>query len=149
MFAPPLSVNEFPHLPYWLRAKGAVLWGADFREQVRPYPQPAHLLAGHIEGCYDYLRRYGILMSLVQAAYDQIGHMIRREMQHLMGTALLTKEVWDIQRDTVAEQFASTFVDHEASSLLTQVEALHQAELDRSSCHQAIFLFERFLRSLK
>ena len=149
MFAPPLAVNEYPHLPHWLSANGEILWGADFREHVKPYPHPAHLLAGHIEGCYDYLRRYGILMSLVQGAFDPLGQMLYREMQHLMGTALLTKGVWDIQRETVAEQFASTFVNHKASPLLRQVEERLQGQLNKSDCHQVIFLFEQFLRSLK
>ena len=96
MFTPPLQINEMPHLPYWLAARGRCLWGADLRQAVRPFPRPDILLAGHIEGCFDYLRRYGILMNLVQGRYLQLAQLLRREMVCLMGTALLVAGVWDV-----------------------------------------------------
>ena len=151
MFAPPLAVNEFPHLPYWLRAKGSCLQGIDRRSEITPYQHPENLLACHIEGCFDYLRRYGVLMSLVGREYDSLAYLLLREMQHLLGTALLTVGVWDITRASVAEQHANAFPGHEAGRLYEEVGQVYRPDqpTTRERCHRIIFLFESFLRSLR
>ena len=160
LFAPPLQVNERPHLPYWLKHKGAVLGGADWREEVRPATDPRVLLAGHVEGCMDYLRRYGILTTLMYEKHGELVAMLAQEMKYLMGTALLIHRVWDVSLATLPAQFAAAFPGSRPWHAWQQFQA-QQAQwagtaggagssaIDNGSAIEAVWLFEGFLRALR
>ncbi len=144
LFAPPLEINEQPHLPYWLQHKGVVLMGTDLRAKIVPQTDPRMLLAGHIEGCMDYLRRYGVLMSLIQEKDDALAIMLGQEMKYLMGTALLTKGVWDIALETVADQFSDAFTGTRPFLVWQQVQSTAGKDI-----LETVWLFEQFLRALR
>ena len=146
LFGPPLQVNERPHLLHWLKHKGTVIAGADLRDAVEPHADPHTLLAGHIEGCMDYLRRYGVLMSLIQEQDEALAAMLVLEMKHLMGTALLLHGIWDISLDTVADQFAEAFADTRPFHIWQQFQAKPTDDLD---ILETVWAFEQFLRALR
>ncbi|MCA9987516.1 MAG: hypothetical protein KDE59_24575 [Anaerolineales bacterium] len=154
MFTPPLQINEMPHLPYWLAARGRCLWGADLRHLVQPFPEPAMLLAGHVEGCFDYLRRYGILMSLVQERYAQLAQLLQQEMACLLGTALLVAGVWDVSWATVAGQFREAYPAQLANdwyelAVAVEVAVDRPVQAQKEQTIRLVFYFEQFLKSLR
>ncbi|WP_420643759.1 hypothetical protein [Candidatus Leptofilum sp.] len=144
LFAPPLQVNEQPHLLYWLNHKGVVLAGKDLRSAVMPQTDPKILLAGHIEGCMDYLRRYGVLMSLIHGKDEALAAMLAQEVNYLMGTALLLHGIWDISLATVADQFAEAFAGTRPLQIQQQLQANVNGDILETVWH-----FEQFLRSLR
>ena len=104
MFAPPLHVNEMTHMPYYLKHKGECLYGEDYRDQV-PLPDTQYLLISHIEGCYDYLRRYGILSMAINQNFKGLVSALEREILLLMATAVLTKGHWEVDKSSLADLF--------------------------------------------
>lgn len=151
MFAPPMQINEKPHLPYYLKYKGECLYGQDIRDQIS-LPDSQYLLMSHIEGCYDYLRRYGILFSLISQKYNALVKALEWEAQALMATAVLTKGLWEIEVATLEDLFFATFT---ASSLLetyTPFKHLSFASpntITQSEITEKVWLFESFLRELR
>ena len=150
LFAPPLQVNERPHLPYWLRHKGVVLYGRDVRDEVQPITDPRILLAGHVEGCLDYLRRYGVLTSLMHHKQEELIAMLAREMKYLMGTALLLYEVWDVSLETLPARFAELFPGSRPLHIWQRFQA-QQAQRSETAAGaiDAVWSFEHFLRALR
>ena len=152
LFGPPLQVNERTHLPYWLKYKGVVLAGVDLRHEVSLPTAPTLLLAGHIEGCMDYLRRYGILTSLIHNENEALVNMLAQEMKYLMGTALLLHAVWDVSLSTLPDQFEVVFPDS-APLKIWQKFKLDQDKLRQEHAPQPtiemIWLFEQFLHALR
>jgi hypothetical protein len=151
IFAPPFSVNERPHLPYFLQHKGAVLYGQDCRQAIQPTAVPSALLAGHIEGCRDSLRRYGILPALLCEKYEKVATMLEQEVLHLMSTALLLHDQWDIRAATLPETFSQYFPDEQLTGVWQQLRE-HQKGLDENpaeSAYHMVWLFEGFLRRLE
>ncbi len=151
IFAPPFSVNERPHLPYFLHHKGAVLFGRDCRQAIQPTADPGALLAGHIEGCMDSLRRYGILPALLREKYDKVATMLERETIHLMSTALLLHNQWDVSEATLPELFGHYFPDERLISIWQQLKQ-YRKENDENqavTAYHMVWLFERFLYHLE
>ncbi|MCP4425830.1 MAG: hypothetical protein GY803_15160 [Chloroflexi bacterium] len=151
IFAPPFMVNERPHLPYFLNRKGMVLFGRDYRGVVQPTAVPGELLAGHIEGCMDSLRRYGILPALLREKYGELAAMLERETLHLMSTALLLHDQWDVSLDTLPELFWRYFPDERLKEIWRKLEkGLQQIDENASAtAYHMVWLFERFLNRLE
>ncbi|MCB0007968.1 MAG: hypothetical protein KDE04_16000, partial [Anaerolineales bacterium] len=121
---------------------------------VQPFPEPAMLLAGHVEGCFDYLRRYGILMSLVQERYAQLAQLLQREMACLLGTALLVAGVWDVSWATVAGQFREAYPAQLANdwyelAVAVEVAVDRPVQAQKEQTIRLVFYFEQFLKSLR
>ena len=152
LFAPPLQVNERTHLPYWLKYKGVVLAGVDLRHEVDLPTDPTLLLAGHIEGCMDYLRRYGILTALIHKENEALVSMLAREMRYLMGTALLIHDVWDVSLETLPVQFEAAFPDSKPMQIWQKFQ-LEQDKFRQAAAPQLtiemVWLFEQFLHALR
>ncbi len=143
MFVPPLHVNEMPHLPYYLKHKGECLYGEDYREQI-PLPDTQHLLDSHIEGCYDYLRRYGILSMSINQEFEKLVSLLEREILLLMATAVLTKKGhWEVDPPSLPELFFTNFT----TSGLT--EAYKKFKIDSVNFLEKVWYFEMFLRELR
>jgi hypothetical protein len=151
IFAPPFSVNERPHLSYFLKYKGAVLFGQDCREVIQPTADPNTLLIGHIEGCMDSLRRYGILPALLRREYDELAAMLEQELIHLMSTALLLHNQWDISVDNLPELFWQYFPNEQLNDIWQQFGKSRQQinETPSESAYHMVWLFERFLYFLE
>ena len=150
LFAPPFVVNERPFLPHWLQHKGRVWLGEDVRHLVQP-AAPRRLLAGHLEGCRDSLRRYGILPALLRQKYADLLTMLEQEMLRLMGTAVLLHNQWDIDTGTLPALFAQFFPEENAPfiyPLLQDQRQRRENELAPAAYH-AVWLFETFVRRLE
>jgi hypothetical protein len=150
IFAPPLQINELPHLLPCLQQKGTTLWGEDLRQSIPPssYPRPA-LLHAHLEGCQDTMRRYAILPMMVEAQYASLIGIIEREMRYLMTTALLLHEVWDIEISAVPPLFHQHFPHQTAAwSAWEAVQSIAKQRADKNSAVCAIWQFEQFMRAL-
>lgn len=139
LFAPPLQTSERPHLPYYLQHKGACLFGEDLRQEIKP-ADPNLLLQAHIEGCMDYLRRYGVLTLLMEEKPEKLIGLLHKEIKTLMATALLLYEVWDIHLSTVPEQFQPHF-----PTAYQTWQALQKTD----DILRVVWLFEQFLRQLR
>ncbi len=151
MFAPPMQINEKPHLPYYLKYKGECLYGQDICDQVS-LPDPHFLLTSHIEGCYDYLRRYGILSSLISQKYKSLIEALDWEAKALMATAVLTKGIWEIDLAALEDLFFTTFTSPSLLEVYTQFKNLSFASPDtimQPEIAEKVWLFESFLRELK
>lgn len=148
LFAPPFVVNERPFLPHWLQHKGRVWWGEDVRPLVKPTVEPRFFLAGHLEGCRDALRRYGILPALLRQKYDSLWGMLQQEMLRLMGTAVLLHNHWDIDTITLPDLFDRLFPDE---SLWTEFNEQQQRPVENpeAAAYHAVWLFETFTRRLE
>lgn len=145
LFAPPLQVSERVHLPYWLHHKGHVLFGDDLRAVIQPVA-PTVALAGHLEGCLDYMRRYGILTLLMQDKHVELTNLLAQEMRYLMGTALLLYGEWDVALETLPEQFQSYFPNE--YQLWVELDELKTA-VSQQNTYRCVWLFEQFLRQLR
>lgn len=143
MFVPPLHVNEMPHLPYYLKHKGECLYGQDYREQI-PLPDGHYLLDSHIEGCYDYLRRYGVLSMAIHQEFEKLVLLLDREILLLMATAVLAqKGQWEVDQSTVAALFFTHFT---APGL---AEAYKKFKADSAEPLAKVWYFESFLQELR
>ncbi|MCP5095968.1 MAG: hypothetical protein GY943_10480 [Chloroflexi bacterium] len=149
MFAPPLHVNERPLIPYWLKKHGQVLYGEDLRPLFKPALSPRMVLAGHIEGCMDYLRRYGILTAMIHDKYEKVWQMLTVEIRHLMATALLIHQIDVVSFETCPALFREQFQDESLNSIWNTLIALNESAIDYDTAVHAIWLFEQFLRGLR
>lgn len=151
IFAPPFVVNERPFLPHWLQHKGRVWWGEDIRHLVQPALEPRHLLAGHLEGCRDSLRRYGILPALLRQKYANLLTLLELEMVRVMGTAVLLHDQWDINVATLPDLFAQLFPEEAADPIWPQVQTQRPrlADEPEAAAYHAVWLFETFVRRLE
>lgn len=147
VFAPPFQVNEYPHLPFYLRHKGELIVGEEMRSQIKLPHCDQTLLWWHIEACRDSLRRYGILPLLFEEKYGKLVKVLRSEVAHLMATALLTKREWEIELNKIAPHFADFFPDERLNELATAVFTSNPT--DRQAALSVVYQFEQFLTQLE
>jgi len=151
----PHYVSENLHLGLALRHKGTVLYGLDLRAEIPVRKDFGVLLANHLEGCMMQQRAHCLLTWLQQRQYLLLIDQVDRQFRYLMGTALLAHDVWDIQMETLPEQFAQYFCDqpvmktwglfdHLRSTLYSDNQPDHHA-----AAFEAVWLLERFLGELK
>ncbi|MCB9422263.1 MAG: hypothetical protein H6667_20840 [Ardenticatenaceae bacterium] len=151
IFAPPFVVNERPFLPHWLQHKGRLWWGKDMRHLVQPTVEPRRMLAGHLEGCRDSLRRYGILPALLRQKYANLLTLLEQEMVRVMGTAVLLHNRWDIDVTTLPSLFVHLFPEEKANPLWPQLQAQRSRLVaePQAAAYHAVWLFETFIRRLE
>ncbi|HEX8139749.1 MAG TPA: SDR family oxidoreductase [Pyrinomonadaceae bacterium] len=155
LFVPP-SINQKPHLIYWLKQKGTALYGEDVREQIgEPTTDPRLLLESHITGCMLYMRELIILPSLWKQRYVSLVKELDRHLRYLMGTALLVHREWDVEVETLPRRFEQFYPDGPTNRAFQELNALvRQAEgMEESACRElaleAVWQFESFLRHFR
>jgi acyl transferase domain-containing protein len=155
LFVPP-SINQKPHLVHWLKRKGTVLYGEDVRDQIgERTTAPQLLLESHITGCMLYVRELIILPSLWKERYLSLIKELDRHLRYLMGTALLTRNEWDVDMQTLPKQFEHFYPDEQLNRAFQELNALvRQAEaMEESDCRavalEAVWQFECFLRHFR
>lgn len=153
LFAPPMAVNEFPHLLFWLLHRGQVLYGKDVRPELPAPRVHPYLLAAHVDACTDTLRRYGILPLLLSGHFPQLVEMLALEARRLMTTALLMQQQWDVSLETVPGLFLSSLPDPQLADLWQQLCALSQQAASQGASEEdaarAVWLFESFRARLE
>jgi len=155
LYLPPYMVLEHTHLAYFLKHKGAVLFGLDLRAEV-PLPSDHRvLLDNHLEACMGHLRPHGLLTRLANKDYLVLIDELDKQFRYLMSTALLAHGVWDIQIESLPDQFTHYFANEPATKTWRSFHALRSnlaakdAEACRAAAFEAVWLFECFLRELK
>jgi acyl transferase domain-containing protein/acyl carrier protein len=155
LFVPP-SINQKPHLVYWLKQKGTVLYGEDVRDQIsEPTTDPRLLLESHITGCMLYVRELIILPSLWKQRYVSLIKELDRHLRYLMGTALLVHREWNVEMETLPGRFEQFYPDGPTNRAFQELSALVQlAEgMGESDCRElaleAVWQFESFLRHFR
>lgn len=155
MFKFPLFVNEHPHLAFWLKHKGTVLYGRDFREEVRVNPDLPGLLINHIEACLLHLRPRILLFRLSRGEYALMLKLLDSHLRYLMGTALLVHNCWDVTTETVPYLFAEYYTDEQLRRAWQEFTQIREGldEMDQNEQHQqareAAWLFELFVHRLR
>ena len=144
MFAPPLQINEKAFLPYWLKHKGIVLYGNTDLSLIPLPEEPGFILAAHIEGCMDYLRRYGVLTYLAKDKYEPLIYLLDQEISSLMTTAVLSIGQWDIDENLIETTFFEHFPDmKQAYTDFKNVSEHADYVIDK------VWEFEKFLHQLR
>ena len=149
LFMPPMIINERPHLAFCLKHKGILLYGRDIRNEIDAPPNPKMLLEAHIEGCLLYLRDHGILRWLERGTYETLIRELDAQLRHLMATALLAYNVWDVDAGMVFDRFRELYHDREIEEIWRAFSHLVQEAADENSALEAVWLFERFLRRMR
>jgi len=154
MFKFPLFVNEQPHLAFWLKHKGSVLYGSDFRDEVKVNADLPGLLVNHIEACLLHLRPRVLLFRLSKREYPLMLKVLDNHLRYLMGTALLLHDQWDVTFDTVPYLFAEYYTYEPLRRAWAELTAIREGieKMDENEQHEkareAAWLFESFLLRL-
>lgn len=158
IFTLPLEVNEHPHLPFYVRHKGVVLFGHDIRGEVEPHADARVLLDNHIEGCMTNFRTLGIMSWLHRRQYLRLVGELDKQLRYLMATALLVRGEWEVEFDSLPQRFDARFADarlkatwQDYADLRARAEGAGESDeaAQRASAFEAVWLFESFMRRLK
>jgi hypothetical protein len=153
IFSLPRVVSEHLHLPFWLKHRGAALYGCDLRDEIGLAVNPRHVLELHIEACQHAVRSYYIIQYLVGRQYSMLIEQLDRQIRYLMASALLMRDVWDVSMETIPQTFILSYDDQELKRIWEQFALLGQngqsVEASRETAFEAAWLFESFLRRLR
>jgi hypothetical protein len=155
MFRSHRAINQQPHLAFWLKHKGTLLYGRDIREEVSVNADLPGLLLNHIEACLLHLRPRTLLYRLSTAEYELMLKAFDTQLRHLMGTALLVHNCWDVTMDTIPGLFAAYYPDEllrRAWEELTEIrESISEVGDNdrRQRALEAAWLCESFLLLLR
>lgn len=145
----PVFVNERPHLPYLLRHKSELLYGADIREQLPKPCAPRLALDQHVEACKLHLRSQGLLRWLAERDYALLFRQLDFHFRYLMATALLQFEHWDVEFESAPEHFKTHFAHHPSIKTWHNFHSIARTTGDsRPAALEAAWLFECFLRQI-
>jgi|SRR5262249_24972443 len=146
-----MPLEEKPHLPYWLKNRGIVLYGRDIRDEIELPHDPSSFLEIHLQRIKHCIRNW-VLEQLSRKNHKAIVKEMERQVKYLMATALLSKHgEWEYSADVVPERFARCFDNTKANGIWTELlaltrnaEGLDEAEA-RLYAYDAVWLFEQFL----
>jgi hypothetical protein len=149
------ALNDHPHVAFWARHKGAILYGRDIRDQIILPVKRREFLFIHIERCYFYLRNMAVLYLLTKHKYGALINELDKHLRHVMATALLLHDEWEVSAEDVPARFEQKFSDDQLQQiwrawreLLVYIETVDEASC-RESGFEAAWLFESFLRRLE
>ena len=150
-----LQINEYPHIAFYAKHKGVVLFGSDLRAEIAE-PKETHLmLEATIDVYACWFRDHIILKRLAQAEYLSLIQIIHEQIRQLMAMALLRYDEWDISTDTLEERFQERYPDTQMRQVLEAFSKIRDETEDkdgdtlRSDAFEAVWLFESFLRQLR
>ncbi len=150
-----LQINEYPHIAFYAKHKGDVLFGSDLRAEIVE-PKDTHLmLEATIDVYACWFRDHIILKRLAQVEYLSLIQIIHEQIRQLMAMALLRYDEWDISTDTLEERFQERYPDTQMRQVLEVFSKIRDETEDkdgdtlRSDAFEAVWLFESFLRQLR
>jgi hypothetical protein len=149
--APPLGIDEQPHLAHCVKFRSALLHGADCRPEVPLPADPGLFLRAHIRACRRFFRSHAILALLVRRRHQALVEEIAAESRRLMSIALAGDQGWEVDLDGVPACFAARYGIGEAMAVWERLAVLEAgaAEASREQAEEAGWLFERFLTLLE
>ena len=147
-----IPLEEKPHLAFWLKNRGRVLYGRDIRHDIQLPRDTSSFLEVHVQRIKHCIRNW-VLEQLARKNFKGIVTEMERQVRYLMATALLSSRgEWEFSADDVPEIFANAFNNSRANGVWRDLLALTcrdggQAETDeaRQSAYEAVWLFEQFL----
>lgn len=150
VFGWPDPLEEKPHLAFYLKNKGVMLYGRDILCDIKLPADPSSFLESHLQRCKQFVRNWA-LDQLRRRNYLGVVKELERQTRYLMATALLTKNELEPSSDALPAHFRRSFVDSRANQAWEELDGLarHAAQLDaeasRESAFEALWLFEQFL----
>jgi hypothetical protein len=150
----PLAPPDYPHMVFFLRNRGQLVYGEDLREHISApsciEPMLTYLL--DITACW--FRDHRILHDLQTHAYASLVDAIDSQLRFLMAIALLCRTgQWDVQADLVPGDFFSEFADERLRAAWEELDELRartsSQDTNWESAVRAAWLFEVFTRGLR
>ncbi|MGH9825006.1 MAG: hypothetical protein ACREDR_17385, partial [Blastocatellia bacterium] len=123
LFGWPRPLEEKPHLAFWLKNRGTILYGLDIREDIELPSDTSSFLEDHILRCKQFIRNWS-LDQLRRKNYGGMVKELKRQSDYLMATALLTRGQWEVTQDQVAERFHEMFDDARARQIHSELAGL-------------------------
>jgi hypothetical protein len=149
IFGWPYPLDERPHLAFWLKNQGIVLFGRDIREEIK-LPETSSFLEIHLQRVKHCIRNWSF-DQLWLKNYKKMVNEMERQSKYLMATALLTENEWDLVPEAIPERFDQTFKNDGANQAWADITTLARQtdDLDetttRQSALEALWLFEQFM----
>jgi len=151
-------IYESLHLPFWLKNNSLVVHGDDIRREIDVSTDPRLLLDAHVEVCTHYLRNHTILDLLMRNLHTRLIKELDQQIKYLMATMLLMHQESCVEAETIPSRFEHLCTDNqlknirsEFNDIVRRIDATHatDAGTQKQSALEAVWLFERFIRSLR
>jgi hypothetical protein len=150
VFGWPNPLEEKPHLAFWLKNEGEVLYGRDIRDEIDLPADKSGFFENHTQRCKQFVRNWAI-DQLRRKNYRGMIKELERQAKYLMATALLSKNEWNVSLESIPARFDESFKNGPANRAWADMAALARRtdEMDesilRQSAFEALWLFEQFL----
>ncbi len=146
-----LDWSRYPAWSYWLRFKGAVLWGDDLRGRIPLPEQPRCILEGVLTGSLTWDRNHIFLELLARSEYARLLQSLDNLARRLMATALLLVGQWEIEEETIFARFSAAFRAQGAEELCSTLSAMLNpvTEATEERALEATWLVERLYHLLR
>lgn len=149
-----IPLEEKPHLAFWLKKNGTVLFGRDIRPDIRLPADTSPYLEIHIQRIKHCIRNW-VLEQLGRQNYQGIVREMERQTRYVMATALLAKaREWEYAKEDIPGRFKEVFKDQTAEQVwadltcLTQQVEERQEQASRESAFEAVWFFEQFIKQM-
>jgi hypothetical protein len=118
-----------------VRDGGVLLWGEDLdRDKPRALDLRC-ILTAQLELFTHYGRNHVVLERLTMEDYLKLGIMLQRRVDQVLAAALISKGVWQFDRQNVRESFSAMFKD---VPLLVFLDRLGQFVFRSEDCRQSM-----------
>jgi hypothetical protein len=149
IFGWPYPLEERPHLAYWLKNKGVVLFGRDIRGEIELPVDRSSFLEIHLQRVRHCIRNW-CFDQLLFKSHKRMVKEIERQARYLMATALLAENEWDVSTEAIPERFDQMFKNERANQIWADITTLTRRtdeteETTRQSALEALWHFEQFM----
>jgi hypothetical protein len=150
IFGWPNPLEERPHLAYWLKNKGEVLFGRDVRDEIKLPGDRSSFLDIHLQRVKHCIRNW-CFDQLLFKNHKRLVTEIERQTKYLMATALLEENEWDVLPEAIPARFDQMFKNERANQIWADINALNRGTdemgeaTDRQSALEALWQFEQFM----
>jgi len=153
IFGWPIPLEERPHLAYWLKNKGVVLFGSDIRDEIKLPADRSSFLDIHLQRVKHCIRNW-CFDQLLFKSHQKMVKEIERQTKYLMATALLMENEWDLLPEAIPDRFDQMFKNERANQTWADITALTRRteetnETTRQSALEALWQFEQFMSQVE
>jgi hypothetical protein len=147
-----IPLEEKPHLAFWLKNRGRVLYGRDIRKDIQLPQDTSSFLEIHVQRIKHCIRNW-VLEQLARKNFKGVVTEMERQVRYLMATALLaSRGEWEFSAEVIPDVFDRAFDNSLANGVWRELLALtrrsgEQSDADeaRQYAYEAVWLFEQFL----
>lgn len=152
----PFSQHEYPHIAYYLKHRGEVLYGQDLRSEIPEATGLEHWLEGILDHTACWFRNHDILGRLQREEHLALFEAMDARLRYLLSVVLLAERgEWDVAMSSVPDRCTEVIRDdaiHEhwrAFDALHRVAAATGVEPDRATVLEAVWRFDSVCRGLR